>query len=134
MTKEQKKYFNYALKLTIVGLAFWFIYSKVNNQQNLIEFSSLIHSIDSSIVYWTIGAVLFLMLFNWFFEVVKWHYLVKEVEPLSIWKSLKSVFCGLTWAIFTPNRIGEYGGRIMLLKPENRVRAAVLMGRPIRRP
>lgn len=128
LTKTQKKYFNYTLKLTIVGLAFWFIYTKINNQKNLLEFKYLINSMNTTAIYWTIGVVVFLMFLNWFFEVAKWQYLIRDLEELNTWKAAKSVFCGLTWAIFTPNRIGEYGGRIMLLKVENRARGAVLMG------
>lgn len=79
-------------------------------------------------MYFTLSIVILLMLCNWFLEVVKWRYLSKSVEKLSYWKAIQSVFCGLTWAIFTPNRIGEYGGRILLLKPRNRARGAVLMG------
>lgn len=128
LTKAHKKYFNYGIKLTIVGLAFWFIYSKVTNQKNLLEFKYLINNLDESRMYWTITIVVLLMFLNWFFEVFKWQYLIKELEKISIWRAIKSVFCGLTWAIFTPNRIGEYGGRILLLKPENRARGAVFMG------
>ena len=128
LNKAQKKYINLIIKLTIVGLAFWFVYSKVSNQHNLVEFQSLINSLEKSGTYWTIGVVVFLMILNWFFEVVKWQYLIKDIEKLSVWVATKSVFCGLTWAIFTPNRIGEYGGRIMLLRPENRAKGAVLMG------
>lgn len=128
LSRQNKKYLNYGLKLTIVGLAFWFIYEKVSNQQNLREFKKLITGIDSTEIYWAIGIVVFLMFLNWFFEVVKWHYLVREVEAISLWKAVKSVFCGLTWAIFTPNRIGEYGGRVLFLQPSHRARGAVLMG------
>lgn len=128
LTKTQKKYFNYTLKLTIVGLAFWFIYSKVSNQKNLLEFKLLIKSIEPTVMYWTLSVVVVMMLLNWFFEILKWKYLVQEIQKITIWKATKSVFCGLTWAIFTPNRIGEYGGRIMLLQPQNRARGAVLMG------
>lgn len=128
LTKTHKKYLNYTLKLTIVGLAFWFIYNKVNNQKNLLEFKYLIQHIDATAVYWVIGIVLALMFLNWFFEVVKWRYLIADIQKLSFWDAVKSVFCGLTWAIFTPNRIGEYGGRIMVLSPENRAHGAILMG------
>lgn len=128
LTKNQKKYLNYTLKLTIVGLAFWFIYTKVNNQKNLLEFKYLIQNIDATSMFAVIGVVLALMVMNWCFEVVKWRYLIADIQKLSFWKAVQSVFCGLTWAIFTPNRIGEYGGRIMLLKPENRAHGAILMG------
>ena len=128
MTAQQKKYLNYSIKLLIVGLAVWFIYSKVSNQKNLFEFQSLLKQIDRSTMYTTLTVVVILMFVNWLLEIVKWRFLSRELEYLSFWKATKSVFCGLTWAIFTPNRIGEYGGRIMLLKPENRTKGAVLMG------
>ena len=128
LSKTKKTYFNYAIKLTVVGLAFWFVYTKVSNQKNLFEFKYLIKNIHTSTIYWAIAIVLIMMFLNWFFEILKWKYLIREVQKIGIWKATKSVFCGLTWAIFTPNRIGEYGGRIMLLQPENRARGAVLMG------
>ena len=128
MTKQQKKYLNLSIKLLIVGLAGWFIFSKVNNQQNLREFHSLFQQVSPWTVRTTLGVVFFMMLMNWTLEVVKWKYLIGRIQMINWWKALKSVFCGLTWAIFTPNRVGEYGGRILLLKPENRAKGAVAMG------
>jgi len=128
LTKQQKKYLNLGIKLVIVGLATWFIVSKVSNQQNLREFKSLLQSVDLWTVRGTLILVVLMMLMNWAIEVVKWKYLSRRIEVISWWKAIKSVFCGLTWAIFTPNRIGEYGGRILLLKPRSRARGAIAMG------
>lgn len=128
MTKQQKKYLNLGIKLIIIGLATWFIVSKVNNQQNLREFQTLLQSIDPWMVRVTLAIVLMMMLMNWALEVVKWKYLSQRIEAIGWWVAVKSVFCGLTWAIFTPNRIGEYGGRILFLKPRNRARGAIAMG------
>lgn len=128
MTKSRKKYLNYCIKIAIVGLACWFIYSKVNNQKSLSEFKSLLNGVDTDTMYWTMASIVLLMFVNWFLEVSKWIFLSRSIEKLSFWKATKSVFCGLTWAIFTPNRIGEYGGRVLVLKPENRVKGAVAMG------
>src|SRR5690606_10774724 len=79
-------------------------------------------------VYSAMTVLFILMLLNWFLESLKWKYLVDRVERISLWKSIESVFCGLTWAIFTPNRIGEYGGRIFFLSPRKRVFGAIAMG------
>lgn len=128
LTKQQKKYLNFGIKLAIVGLATWFIFTKVNNQRNLREFQMLLQGIQPWVVRGTLAAVMLLMLMNWALEVVKWKYLSRRVEHIGWWKAIKSVFCGLTWAIFTPNRIGEYGGRVLLLKPQNRASGAVAMG------
>jgi len=67
------------------------------------------------------------MFLNWFIEALKWKYLVQKIEIISIWKAVESVFCGLTWAVFTPNRIGEYGGRVFFLSPNKRIKGAVAM-------
>jgi uncharacterized membrane protein YbhN (UPF0104 family) len=128
LTQTQRKYLNLLIKIAIVALAMWFVVTKVNNQKNLIEFEHLIHQIDPLTIRLILFAVVLLMFVNWFLEVIKWRFLSRRIEKLSIWKATKSVFCGLTWAIFTPNRIGEYGGRVMLLKPENRATGAVAMG------
>lgn len=105
-----------------------FIISKVNNQQNLREFQILLRSIDPWIVRTTLAMVVLMMFINWALEVVKWKYLSRRIEHIDWWTAIKSVFCGLTWAIFTPNRIGEYGGRVLFLKPRNRIKGAIAMG------
>lgn len=128
MTKTQRKYLNLLIKIAIVALAMWFVVSKVNNQKNLKEFEHLISQIDPFTIRMVLIVVILLMFLNWFLEVIKWRYLSRRIEKLGLGKAVKSVFCGLTWAIFTPNRIGEYGGRVMLLKPENRASGAVAMG------
>src|SRR5690606_27743755 len=90
--------------------------------------TSLLQSIDPWSVRITLIIVVVMMFMNWALEVVKWKYLSERIEKISWWVAIKSVFCGLTWAIFTPNRIGEYGGRVLLLKPRNRARGAIAMG------
>src|SRR5690606_15398778 len=95
---------------------------------SLREFENLLGAIDQLTTGLVLGVVVLMMFLNWLLEVIKWQYLSRRLEKLSLWKATKSVFCGLTWAIFTPNRIGEYGGRVLCLKPENRARGAVAMG------
>ncbi|WP_380935753.1 hypothetical protein [Sphingobacterium bambusae] len=128
MTKQHRKYLNLLIKLAIVAMACWFIVTKVNNQKNLREFNALLDGVGDLAVRTTLSLVVIMMFMNWAIEVVKWKYLSRRIEQISWWKSIQSVFCGLTWAIFTPNRIGEYGGRIMLLKAQNRATGAVAMG------
>src|SRR3546814_9635332 len=61
------------------------------------------------------------MLMNWFTESLKWQYLCLQFQPISLIKAIESVLCGLAWAVFTPNRIGEYGGRVLFLMPRKRI-------------
>jgi hypothetical protein len=66
------------------------------------------------------------MFFNWGIEAKKWQLLMRPVEYLSWWKSFKATLTGLSFAMNTPNRIGEYAGRILYIKDENRKKAVSL--------
>jgi hypothetical protein len=62
---------------------------------------------------------------NWYFESRKWKLLTLPFEPTSLKQAISSILCGITLAIITPNRIGEYGGRVIFLKPENKGKGLV---------
>lgn len=62
---------------------------------------------------------------NWLFETLKWRVLIQNFEQHPLWQSYKAILSGVTFSLFTPNRIGEYGGRILLVKPENNWKAVV---------
>jgi len=87
----------------------------------------LLGTLDPGSVWIVMSSLFLLMLLNCFLEALKWKYLVQKIEIISTWKAVESVFCGLTWAIFTPNRIGEYGGRVFFLSPNKRIKGAVAM-------
>lgn len=75
---------------------------------------------------WKFVVVIFLMLFNWGIEARKWQLLVSHVQQFSFIQAFKSVLAGCSITMLTPNRIGEYGGRILFLKEENRIKAISL--------
>lgn len=109
-------------------LVLYYAVKKLNNNADLHSFQQLIASIDANKATLILTSLLGLMLLNWFLECVKWQYLCRRVEKISLWRAVQSVFCGLSWAVFTPNRIGEYGGRVMFLSPRKRVYGVVGMG------
>ncbi|TAH02951.1 MAG: hypothetical protein EAZ15_04280 [Sphingobacteriales bacterium] len=128
MTVQQKKKLTLVIKIAVLLLATFFIVYKLNTNQNLENFYKIIKTLNPKQVYIKLSIVVLMMLLNWFLESLKWRYLVKRVERISLLKAVESVFCGLTWAIFTPNRIGEYGGRIFFLSPRKRIPGMVAMG------
>lgn len=127
MTVQQKKIISYSLKIIVVVLAGYFIYQKLTNHHDLDQFWILIAKLSKTKVYTIISIIILLMLVNWLIESLKWQFLISKVEKISYYKAVESVFCGLTWAIFTPNRIGEYGGRVFFLSPRRRIQGAVAM-------
>lgn len=127
MNSSTKKILSICIKVTILGLAFWYIYNRLSNNSGISNFRMLLNELDPESVWIVMSSLFLLMFLNWFLEALKWKYLVQKIEIISTWKAVESVFCGLTWAVFTPNRIGEYGGRVFFLSPNKRIKGAVAM-------
>jgi hypothetical protein len=127
LISEYKKKISFVLKAAIVVFAFWFIYHKLVANENLSAFRKLIAPISADEITRVLVLVFLLMLLNWGLEAAKWKRLIAQIEKISLWRAVESVFCGLTWAVFTPNRIGEYGGRVFFLSPKRRIVGAVAM-------
>ncbi len=72
---------------------------------------------------WLLAAVV-LMPLNWWTEMQKWHRFVRRFEPMSPARAWRAVLAGVAVSLFTPNRVGEYGGRILFVRPEHRWLAA----------
>jgi uncharacterized membrane protein YbhN (UPF0104 family) len=66
-------------------------------------------------------AVMLLMFVNWGLEGVKWRLVMRGRHRISFKKSMKAVFAGNALAFFTPNRVGEYFGRMLFLKKDQRI-------------
>lgn len=70
--------------------------------------------------------VLFLAFLNWSIEAIKWRLLLKDAVPVSTLIALRAFFNGVTVSFFTPNRLGEFAGRIIYLPAEKRIEGALL--------
>ena len=64
-------------------------------------------------VFLVVCALLFV---NWGLEARKWQLLVNRSQPISFGKAVSGVLVGLPLALITPNRIGEIGGRAIVLE------------------
>jgi uncharacterized membrane protein YbhN (UPF0104 family) len=68
--------------------------------------------------------VVLLMFCNWALETTKWRLLVNRLDNISFFRALQGILFGVAFSLFTPNRLGEYGGRVMVLK-HHRIAAIV---------
>ncbi len=68
---------------------------------------------------------------NWGFEARKWQLLGQKIERMSFLHAYRAVMVGLTLGFITPNRLGDYAGRVLELKSQKRLEAigAIFMGR-----
>jgi Lysylphosphatidylglycerol synthase TM region len=77
----------------------------------------------TSVSLWLSFALMFV---NWGLEAVKWQKLIKPLEPIPFLRAFKSIFAGCSITMLTPNRVGEYGGRILFIKDEHKLDAIPL--------
>ncbi len=75
---------------------------------------------------WKIGAVIILMLLNWGLESRKWQLAVHPVQAISFGRAFRATLTGTTMASFTPNRMGEYLGRILYIEEGKRIQSISL--------
>ena len=121
-----KKTLSFLIKIVIVFLSVFFIYNELIDQRNSnsVDFYSIFLNIQDK--YLTLLGVFCMMFLNWFIESYKWRFMISKLENISIITSLRAVFSGITVSSFTPNRIGEYGGRVFCLESCNRIQAVVI--------
>jgi len=127
LTATAKKWISWLVKAVILVLTFTFIYRRLSNNEGLQHFQELITQVGQIHAFSIIALIIVLMVFNYVLEAMKWQYLTKKWAPITLWQAIESVFCGLSLAIFTPNRWGEFGGRVMFLPPRRRVHGVFAM-------
>jgi uncharacterized membrane protein YbhN (UPF0104 family) len=114
-------------KLLIAAIAFWFVYQKISSQKDIEGyFQQLKEAFGQPNTMILLVLVLILMFFNWLTEALKWKLMIDRIEKISLFRSLEAVCSGLTISIFTPNRIGEYAGRVFHLEKANKIQATLI--------
>jgi hypothetical protein len=113
------------IKIAIVIAAAFYIYQKIAHRNELEHF--LNHFSESLRGHSFLFSGVFSMLFiNWGLEALKWKLLVSHLHRISFGRACRAVLAGVTTGIFTPNRAGEFGGRVFDLPREIRMQAALL--------
>ncbi len=62
-----------------------------------------------------------LMCVNWTLESFKWQIALRPVQPIRFIRALKAILAGTCVASFTPNRVGEYLGRMLFVDEGNKI-------------
>ncbi|MBL4585609.1 MAG: flippase-like domain-containing protein [Flavobacteriales bacterium] len=122
----RKRNIGLLIKVIIAFVALWFIYREVQVKDQETDLSFGIDFLLQRQQLPILSALVGLMLLNWLLEAYKWRTLIQHIEQISMPRSLMAIFSGITIAIFTPNRVGEYGGRIFHLQKADRLDAALL--------
>jgi len=124
---KTKQFFFVLIKLSIVMGAFYFIYNKLTTNEEL-DFYNFIDFLSKNAVFSSKNIIflLFLTIFNWFFEILKWQNLVSFIKKIPFKEALEQSLGALTASLFTPNRIGEYGAKAIYFAKQFRKRILLL--------
>lgn len=126
LNKNIKIFLNYILGPLLFAWLSYSIFVQVKNQPQLTEsWEKIKESFGSSAVI-SVVAVFVLMLINWSLEALKWKLAVHQVQPVSFLRSLRAIFSGVSFSVTTPNRTGEYLGRVLYMDEGNRLRVISL--------
>lgn len=126
LNKNIKIIVNYLLGPAVFCLLAWYIYKQLQEQQSGRESLLQLRYVFNTAGVIQLGWVVAMMFINWGLEAFKWQQLMKRLRPVSFMLALKAVFAGTTWAIFTPNRVGDLMGRALFVETEKRAGATAL--------
>ncbi|TXB63089.1 hypothetical protein FRY97_10535 [Phaeodactylibacter luteus] len=93
-----------------LGLILW--YQLKQKGDALPWFETLLSSCSAGRWPWLMLAVV-LMPVNWGLEVAKWRWFLRPFYAVGLWQAWKGVLAGISLSLFTPNRVGDYGGRLL---------------------
>lgn len=125
-TPKEKLYSLYWWKWLVFALAAFGLYYQLFQNKNLWSaWSQYKNNVSPDAKLLTI-IVFILMFINWSVEAIRWNSLLRKVEYVSFIDALKATFSGITFALFTPNRVGEYAGRVLFINTVSRWRILIV--------
>ena len=117
--KRQPTYISWLIKAIVFALFGLLLWYDIFKRDNFEEIRNLFFvELKGRHMAWFVLTMLFMPL-NWAAETLKWLPLIRHTESVSFWKGYRAVLTGVTTSLFMPNRVGDFGGRLLFLKPKN---------------
>ena len=124
---RNNKYSNTIIRVLIFVTTYYFLYRELFGKDRLmIVLDAFQGSLKMNELWLNLFLIIFLMPINWALETFKWKFLIKKIEKVSFWKATAAVYSGISVSMFTPNRVGEWFGRIFVLEKANHIRAVII--------
>ncbi len=127
MDTKLRKTANTIIKLLVVAFTFVFLYDQLVNRhdlENILPYFSEIYGKQGVEVLLLLVALLLLV--NLSLETYKWKFVISKLEDVPFFIALKAVFAGMAVSMFMPNRVGDYLGRVFILKRADRLQAILI--------
>jgi len=107
-----------------------FLYLRLARHQGMHLTWSLWRNDGVALPWMALAFVGSLMVLNWGIEAWKWRLLMVRVQRIGFARAFIATIAGTSIGLITPNRVGEFAGRVLFLDPDHRVQGsfATLLG------
>ncbi len=125
MAKLNKTY-NILIRFAILVFTFYFLYEQLFYKHDLSSFFKSIEVVTRSKNFGILSVIVLLLLpVNLLLESFKWQYLMQKLEHVTMTGAFKAILAGISVSVFLPNRVGDYLGRVFILKKADRWQATL---------
>lgn len=126
MKANLHKIYNILIRLAVVIFTVVFLYDQFFYRK---EISSVFNTFPEISIDFSLNLLLVITLIllplNILLESIKWKYLIDKLETISLFNSIKGVLAGISVSMIMPNRVGDYLGRVFILKKADRLQAVL---------
>jgi uncharacterized membrane protein YbhN (UPF0104 family) len=103
---------------------FFLFYSVIQQLHKQPHWTDSIHQMIAAAIgqqRWKLYCMFLLMVVNWSLETAKWQIALRPIQSIRFIRAFKAILAGTCIASFTPNRVGEYLGRMLFVDPGNKI-------------
>ena len=124
--KSVRTFINYFLGPLLFIWLSYSIYHQVSQQPGLEKSWQHIRESFGGVMIWNLIGTITLMIANWSIETIKWKLAIQKIQRISFFTAFKAVLSGVSFSVTTPNRVGEYLGRVLYMEEGKRIKAISL--------
>lgn len=98
---------------------------KLKGEKSLTEQLLAFGSAMQTDKWWLTLSIILMAPLSWITESFKWQFLIRKIQPLSLGTAFASVLTGMSIAMVSPGKSGDFAGRILYLRSHSRLRGAI---------
>jgi hypothetical protein len=121
LNKNIKLIVNYVAGPLIMLFLFYSVVIQLQKQPNWKDSVRQVLAAAVGKQQWKLYCMIALMCVNWGLETLKWQIALRPIQQIGFIRAFKAILAGTCIASFTPNRVGEYIGRMLFVDPGNKV-------------
>jgi hypothetical protein len=123
LNKNIKLILNYVAGPLLLVLLFYTVSGQLQHQRGWKASLQQIQEALTGHQQWKLYTMFGLMWVNWGLEAGKWRLAIQPVQQISFLRCYQAILAGACIASFTPNRVGEYLGRMLYVEDGRKIQS-----------